>query len=112
MAIADELHGPQPDGSPGMGITFRYFDPENEHWIAEFLNVSYSFIRRQVGAESGAVETDGTTVIVVSEGGQSIIRESYRVLGEDRFDYSIDLSNDGDETWNRGSIEFTMSRAE
>jgi len=112
MTIADELHTPQPDGSPGMGITFRYFDPENEHWIVEFLNVSYSFIRRQVNAESGSVETDGTTVIVVSENDQSIIREYYRVLGRNRFDYSIDLSNDGGETWNRGSIEFTMTRAE
>ena len=112
MAIADELHTPQPDGSPGMGITFRYFDPENEHWIVEFLNVSNSFIRRQVNAESGSVETDGTTVIVVTESGQSIIREYYRVLGGDRFVYSLDLSNDGGETWNRGSIEFTMSRTE
>jgi hypothetical protein len=112
MAIADELHAPQPDGSPGMGITFRYFDPKNEQWIVEFLNVSYSFIRRQVNAESGSVEMDGTTVIVVSESGQSISREYYRVLGGDRFDYSIDLSNDGGETWNRGSIEFTMSRTE
>ena len=95
-----------------MGITFRYFDPENEHWIVEFLNVSYSFIRRQVNAESGSVETDGSTVIVVSESGQSIIREYYRVLGKDRFVYSLDLSNDAGEKWNRGSIEFTMSRAE
>jgi hypothetical protein len=112
MAIADELHTPQPDGSRGMGITFRYFDPEDEHWIVEFLNVSNSFIRRQVNADSGSVETDGTTVIVVSESGQSIIREYYRVLGEDRFVYSLDLSNDGGETWNEGSIEFTMRRAD
>src|SRR5687768_391725 len=95
MAIADELHTPQPDGSPGMGITFRYFDPENEHWIVEFLNVTNSFIRRQVNAASGSVETDGTTVIVVSESGQSIIREYYRVLDGDHFVYSLDLSNDG-----------------
>ena len=74
--------------------------------------MSYSFIRRQVNAEFGSVETDGTTVIVVSESDQSISREYYRVLGRDRFDYSIDLSNDGGETWNRGSIEFTMTRAE
>jgi hypothetical protein len=112
MAIADELHGPQPDGSRSMGISFRYFDPENDHWIVEFLNVSNSFIRRQVNAESGSVEIDGSTVIVVSESDQSIIREYYRVLSRDRFDYSIDLSNDGGETWNRGSIEFTMTRAE
>jgi hypothetical protein len=112
MAIADELHAPLPDGGRGMGVTFRYFDPENEHWIVEFLNVTNSFIRRQVNAESGSVETDGTTVIVVSESDQSSSREYYRVLGRDRFDYTIDLTNDGGETWNRGSIEFNMSRVE
>jgi hypothetical protein len=112
MAIADELHAPLPDGGRGLGVTFRCFDPENEHWLVEFLNVTNSFIRRQVNAESGSVETDGTTVIVVSEGGQSGSREYYRVLGRDRFDYSIDLTNDGGATWNRGSIEFNMSRVE
>lgn len=112
MAIADELHTPLPDGGRGMGITFRYFDRENEHWIVEFLNVTNSFIRRQVGAESGAVEVDGATVIVVSESDQSVSREYYRVPARDRFDYSIDLSNDGGKTWNRGSIEFNMSRVE
>ena len=112
MAIADELHAPLPDGGRGLGVTFRYFDPENEHWLVEFLNVTNSFIRRQVNAESGSVETDGRTVIVVSEGGQSGSREYYRVLDRDRFDYSIDLTNDGGATWNRGSIEFNMSRVE
>lgn len=112
MAIADELHAPLPDGGRGMGVTFRYFDPVDEHWIVEFLNVTNSFIRWQVNAESGSIEIDGTTVIVVSESGQSGSREYYRVLGRDRFDYSIDLTNDGGETWNRGSVEFNMIRAE
>lgn len=111
-AIADELHAPLPDGGRGMGVTFRYFDPVNEHWIVEFLNVTNSFIRRQVNAESGSIEMDGTTVIVVSESDQSSSREYYRVLGRDRFDYSIDLTNDGGETWNRGSVEFNLSRVE
>jgi hypothetical protein len=112
MAIADELHAPLPDGGRGMGVTFRYFDPVNERWIVEFLIVTNSFIRRQVNAESGSIEIDGTTVIVVSESDQSSSREYYRVLGRDRFDYTIDLTNDGGETWNRGSIEFNMSRVE
>lgn len=112
MAIADELHTPQPDGSPGMGVTVRYFDPDNDHWIVEFINVSYSFIRRQVNAESGSVEKDGSTVIVTSESDESISLEYYRLIDADRFVYSIDLSNDRGETWNRGSIEFTMSRVE
>jgi hypothetical protein len=55
---------------------------------------------------------DGTTVIVVSEDGQSISREYYRVLGPGRFDYSIDLTNDGGETWDRGPIEFNLTRVE
>jgi hypothetical protein len=112
MAIADEGHMPLPDGGHGLGVTFRYFDPANEHWIVEFLNVENSFIRRQVNAKSGSVEIDGTTVIVVSEDGQSSSREYYRVLGPDRFDYSIDLTNDGGETWDRGPIEFNLTRVE
>ena len=112
MAIEDELTTPLPDGGRGMGVTFRYFDPVNEQWIVEFLNVTNSFIRRQVNAESGSIEIDGTTVIVVSESGRSSSREYYRVLGPDRFDYTIDLTSDGGETWNRGSIEFNMKRAE
>jgi hypothetical protein len=112
MAIVDEGHMPLPDGGRGIGITFRYFDPVNEHWIVEFLNVTNSFIRRQVNAEAGSVEIDGTTVIVVSEGDQSISREYYRVLGGDRFDYTIDLTSDGGETWDRGPIEFNLSRVE
>lgn len=112
MAIADELHAPLPDGGRGIGVTFRYFDPENEHWIVEFLNVTNSFIRRQVNSRSGSVDQDGSTIIVTGVNEESIGREYYRVLGNDRFVYSIDLSDDGGETWNTGSIEFTMTRVE
>ena len=112
MAIIDELHAPLPDGSRGLGITLRYFDPDNDNWVVEFLNVSNSFIRRQVNARSGAVEKDGSTVVVTSVSDESISREYYRVLDGDSFVYSIDLSNDGGGTWNRGSIEFTMKRVE
>jgi hypothetical protein len=49
---------------------------------------------------------------VTSVRDESISREYYRVIDDDRFVYSIDLSNDGGETWNRGSIEFTMNRVE
>jgi hypothetical protein len=77
-----------------------------------FLNVTNSFIRRQVNARSGAVEEDGSTVVVTSVSDATISREYYCVLDSDSFVYSIDLSNDGGETWNRGSIEFTMNRVE
>jgi hypothetical protein len=112
MAIIDELHAPQPDGSQGLGITLRYFDQDSDGWVVEFLNVSFSFIRRQVNARSGAVEKDGSTVVVTSVSDESISREFYRVIDDDSFVYTIDLSNDGGETWNRGSIEFTMNRVE
>ena len=112
MAIIDELHAPLPDGGTGLGITLRYFDPENDNWVVEFLNVSNSFIRRQVNARSGAVEKEGSTVVVTSVSDESISREYYRVIDDDSFVYTIDLSNDGGGTWNRGSIEFTMNRIE
>ena len=112
MAIIDELHAPLPGGSRGLGITLRYFDPDNDNWVVEFLNVSNSFIRRQVNARSGAVEKEGSTVVVTSVSGESISREYYRVTDDDSFVYTIDLSSDGGGTWNRGSIEFTMNRVE
>jgi hypothetical protein len=112
MAIIDELHAPLPGGGTGLGITLRYFDPDNDNWVVEFLNVSNSFIRRQVNARSGAVEKDGSTVVVTSVSDESISREYYRVIDDDSFVYTIDLSSDGGGTWNRGSIEFTMNRVE
>jgi hypothetical protein len=112
MAIIDELHGPLPDGGRSFGITLRYFDRDSDCWVVEFLNVSNSFIRRQVNARSGGVEKEGSTVVVTSVSDESIIREFYRVIDDDSFVYTIDLSNDGGETWNKGSIEFTMNRVE
>jgi hypothetical protein len=112
MAIVDELHAPLPGGGRGLGITVRYFDTDNDAWVVEFLNVSNSFIRRQVNARSGAVEKDGSTVVVTSISDESISREFYRVIDDDSFVYTIDLSNDAGKTWNRGSIEFTMNRVE
>jgi hypothetical protein len=112
MAIIDELHAPLPGGGRGLGITLRYFDPDNDNWVVEFLNVSNSFIRRQVNARSGAVEKDGSTVVVTSVSDESMSREYYRVIDDDSFVYTIDLSNDAGVTWNRGSIEFTMNRVE
>jgi hypothetical protein len=112
MAIVDELHAPLPGGGQGLGITLRYFDIDSDAWVVEFLNVSNSFIRRQVNARSGAVEEDGSTVVVTSVSDESISRELYRVIDDDSFVYTIDLSNDAGRTWNRGSIEFTMHRVE
>ena len=112
MAIIDELHAPQPDGTRGLGITLRYFDSQRDGWLVEFLNVTHSFIRRQVNTRSGAVEKEGSTVVVTSVSDKSIIREHYRVIDEDSFVYTCDLSNDGGDTWNGSPIEFTMKRVE
>ena len=112
MAVIDELHAPLPGGGTGLGITLRYFDPDDDSWVVEFLNVTNSFIRRQVNARSGAVERDGSTVVVTSVNDESISREYYRLIDGDNFVYTIDLSNDGGETWNKGPIEFTMHRVE
>jgi hypothetical protein len=87
MAIIDELHAPLPDGNLGLGITLRYFDMESDCWVVEFLNVSNSFIRRQVNARSGAVEKDGSTVVVTSVSDASISREFFRVIDDDSFVY-------------------------
>lgn len=95
-----------------MGITIRYFDTDSGSWLVEFLNVARSFIRRQVNARSGAVEKDGSTVVVISVSDESVCREYYRVIDADNFVYTLDLSNDGGETWNKGPIEFTMKRIE
>ncbi len=112
MAIIDELHAPLPDGGRGLGLTLRYFDVDNRRWVIEFLNVTNSFIRRQVNERSGGVEKDGSTVVVISLSDASISREYYRAIDRDSFVYTIDLSNDRGATWSKGSIEFTMKRVE
>lgn len=111
MAIADEIHSIGPDG-PVMGVTLRQFDTSKKSWIVEFMNVSNSFLRRQVNPESGSVTVDGNTVVVVSEAPDTWSRESYRLDAPDRFTYSIDLSNDGGRTWTKQAFEPTLSRKE
>jgi Protein of unknown function (DUF1579) len=108
-AIADEAHGAYPDGRPFLGISLRQYDASRKTWIVEFLNVSESFLRKQVNGGSGAVIVDGRTVTVVSEGTS---REHYRVVDRDNWVYRIDLSTDGGRTWDEGPIEMTFRRVE
>src|SRR5688572_8851475 len=54
-AIADELHSVGPDGSSYLGITFRQYDAARKVWVIEYLNVTGSFLRRQVRDGAGAV---------------------------------------------------------
>jgi hypothetical protein len=112
MAIADEFHAPAPDGKPYLGISLREFDAKQGTWIIEYLNVSYSFLRRQVGPQGGSVSGDAKTVIVISEDGATRIRELYRVADRNHFTYSTDKSEDAGKNWSPPLIEMTMERAE
>ena len=88
MAIADEIHAPDPEGKPVLGITLRQFDTEHDAWIVEFLNVSNSFLRRQVNPRSGSVSREADSVVVISEDAQTRIRERYRLVDQNHFTYT------------------------
>jgi hypothetical protein len=112
MAIADEFHGPFPDGSPFLGISFRQFDARRGAWIIEYLNVSNSFLRRQVNPMSGSVRRDDGAIVVLSEDGENRIREHYRSPDRNHFTYTTDSSPDGGKTWDPVLIEIKMARAD
>jgi len=111
-AIADEAHAPYPDGTPGLGISFRQYDQSRKTWVIEFLNVSESFLRRQVHHGTGSVAVSGRTVTITSESPGIIVREHYVVPDADNWVYRLDSSNDGGQSWNEGAIEFTFRRSE
>lgn len=110
-AIADELHGPMPDGSPFLGISLRQYDAQQRTWTIEYLNVTNSFLRRQVNRESGSVRVSGRSVTVTSESPGVAIREHYQVENDDAWVYRLDVSNDGGKSWNEGQIEMTFQRS-
>lgn len=112
MAIADELHAPGPDGKLYLGISLRHFDAQHVSWIIEFLNVSNSFLRRQVNPRTGSVSVDAGTIVIISEDAQTRIREYYRVTGREHFTYSMDKSDDGGRTWDPVLVEMTMTRVD
>ena len=113
MAIADEFHGNFPDGRPYLGISFRHFDTKRDSWVIEYLNVSSSFIRRQVNPRSGSVkQAADNTIVVISGDGQTTIRENYHVIDKDHFTYGTDLSHDGGRSWGPPLLEMTMARVE
>jgi hypothetical protein len=111
-AIADEAHGPGPDGTEYLGISFRQFDDARRTWIFEFLNVNGSFLRRQVRQGNGAVTVSGRNVTVESESPGMKIREHYLVPEPAQFTYQLDLSTDGGRTWTEKQIEMNLRRFE
>jgi hypothetical protein len=111
-AIADEFHASTPEGNPYLGISLRQYDRARKAWTVEYLNVSNSFLRKQVSATSGSVVVDGKTVVVISQAPDTWSRETYRVDSHDHFTYRIDLSSDGGHTWKVGQIEINFSRKE
>jgi hypothetical protein len=110
-AIADEMHAAAPDGSPYLGISLRQYDVNRRTWIIEYLNVTHSFLRRQVNSDSGSVDVIGRTVTISSESPEVSIREHYHVADRDNFVYRLDMSNDVGKTWNKGQIEMTFRRS-
>ena len=112
MAIADEFHASTPDGKAYLGISFRQFDTQHHSWIIEYLNVTNSFLRRQVNPSSGSVSAAAGTVVVVSADGQMKFRESYQLTDKDHYTYRADTSRDDGRNWDPTSIEISMARVE
>ena len=111
-AIADEFHGATPDGKPYLGVSLRHYDAPQRAWIVEYVNVTGSFLRRQVNARSGSVSRQEDAIVVASEDGQMRIRELYRVSGRDRFTYTTELSQDAGQTWGPRAFEISLTRVE
>jgi Protein of unknown function (DUF1579) len=111
-AIEDEFHSTAPGGSPYLGISLRQYDTKRKTWIIEYLNVSNSFLRRQVNGDSGSVTVEGPIVTVISGTPDSMSRERYRVVDHDNFVYTLDASKDGGKNWNEGQIEIPLRRTE
>jgi hypothetical protein len=87
------------------------YDASRKTWIVEHLNVSESFLRKQVNGGSGSVEVDGRNVTVISKSPGTSVREHYLVADHD-FVYRMDLSTDGGRSWNEGQVEMTFRRLE
>jgi hypothetical protein len=111
MAIGDEAHSLAPDGKPYLGISLRQYDPNQKAWIVEFLNVSYSFLRKQVNSRAGSVTVRGRIVTVASGSPGIAVREHYEVTDRDSWTFRMDISNDGGESWIERQVEIVFQRA-
>ena len=110
-AISDEMHSVTPDGKPYLGITLRQYDAARKTWIIEYLNVTGSFVRKQVNGDAGKVTVNGRNVTIASSSPGVTLREHYLVPDDDTFIYRLDVSNDGGKTWIEPQMEMTLRRA-
>ena len=73
-----------PDGRPAPGNHPSAIRRESKAWTVEFLNVSDSFLRKQVNGGSGSVESGRpASVTVLSESPGMSVRERYLVADHD-----------------------------
>ena len=79
-------------------MSLRQYDTNRRTWIIEYLNVSNSFLRRQVNPGAGSVTVNGRNVTVTSESPGVRIREHYQVADQDNWVYRLDVSNDDGKT--------------
>ncbi len=110
-AISDEMHSFTPDGKPYLGITLRQYDTARKTWIIEYLNVTGSFVRKQVNRDAGKVTVTGRNVTIASSSPGVTIREHYLVPDNDSFVYRLDVSEDGGKNWIETQMEMTLRRA-
>jgi hypothetical protein len=110
MAIADEMRVP---GGAVQGMSLRAFDADRRKWVIEYLNFNRSFLRKQVNAEYGDVTQDGTQITITQPGpGAALARERYTIVDATHFTYSMDMSQDGGQTWDEGLVMMEMQKEE
>ena len=109
--------GRRPRTGPGWKAVSRHklsgtSTPINDSWIVEFLNVSSSFLRRQVNPRSGFVRRDADSIAIIAEDAETQFRETYRVLDQSHFTYTAEASSDSGRTWGPVLFEMSFTRIE
>lgn len=112
MVIADEIHSLDQHDNPFLGISLRSYDVVNDTWVVEYLNVSGSFLRKQVSPNHGKVMQNENGVTVLSNTDNTIIRENYRLLDHNHFTYRLDMSEDQGASWKEAVVEMKLERQE
>ena len=84
-------HAPLADGGTGLGITIRSSTPTMTLGLSSFSTYPIRSSGGRWKPRSGAVEKDGSTVVVASVSDESISREYYRDGRTDSFVYTYDF---------------------